>query len=299
MVPIIRANALGTALVLPDGAADALRAVPRDQPLVVLVHGFKYSPQTPGRDPHPFVLGAEGTSVRGRSASWPRRLGLGRGLVVGFGWHGTGTIWAAQARAARAGAALAALVRTACRPVDIVAHSLGARVTLAAMAELPPGAVSRAILISGAELRSRAEAVLAAPGGRASEIVNVCSRENDLFDALYESFVAPHRPFDRAIGAGFGTTVPNWLDLQLDASPVRRGLAQLGFDIPAPDRRVCHWSGYLRSGTWSLYRALIEERLPLAALRRVLPDGLEPRWARFFDGMALRGDLPTAPSAPS
>jgi pimeloyl-ACP methyl ester carboxylesterase len=219
--------------------------------------------------------------------------------VVGFGWHGTGTIWAAQASAARAGSALAALVRTAGRPVDVVAHSLGARVALAAIAELPAGAISRAILISGAELRSRAAAVLATPGGRAGEIVNVCSRENDLFDALYESFVAPHRPFDRAIGAGLGTTVPNWLDLQLDAAEVRRGLGRLGFDIPAPDRRVCHWSGYLRSGTWPLYRALIEDRLPLAALRRVLPDGLEPRWARLFDGFKSRDGLPPASSAPS
>jgi pimeloyl-ACP methyl ester carboxylesterase len=299
MVPVIRVNANGSALTLPDGAGEVLRAVPHDQPIAVLIHGFKYSPRAPGRDPHRSVLGSGETPACGRSASWPRRLGLGRGLVVGFGWHGTGTIWAAQASAARAGSALAALVRTAGRPVDVVAHSLGARVALAAIAELPAGAISRAILISGAELRSRAAAVLATPGGRAGEIVNVCSRENDLFDALYESFVAPHRPFDRAIGAGLGTTVPNWLDLQLDAAEVRRGLGRLGFDIPAPDRRVCHWSGYLRSGTWPLYRALIEDRLPLAALRRVLPDGLEPRWARLFDGFKSRDGLPPASSAPS
>jgi hypothetical protein len=80
---------------------------------------------------------------------------------------------------------------------------------------------------------------------------------------------------------------------------VRAGLARLGFQSPAPERRICHWSGYLRTSTWALYRALIEDRLPLATLRRVLPDGVEPRSSRLFLGQTPRRDLHEPRSAPS
>lgn len=299
MIPIIPVNATGRRLCLGAEAGETVSALPRTLPLVILIHGYKYSPRCARRDPHRLVLSPGRTPTAGRSAPWPHRLGLRQGLLVGFGWDGVGTIWTAQARAADAGRALAGLIAAAGRPVDIVAHSLGARVALSAMQTLPAGAVSRAVLISGAEFRSRAEAVLDTPCGAGAEIINVCSRENDVFDALYEVAVAPHRPFDRAIGAGLGREMPNWLDLQLDADPVRAGLARLGFHIAPPDRRVCHWSGYLRSGTWPLYRALVEDRVPLDALRRVLPEGLEPRWSRLLDGVMRRRDLSEASSAPS
>lgn len=299
MVPVIQVNAEGCEARLSAGAEAALSCLPRDQPLVILIHGYKYSPRLPERDPHRFVLAAGTSASAGRTASWPHRLGLRSGLVAGFGWDGAGSIWQAQAQAAEAGHALAAFVAATGRPVDIVAHSLGARVALSAIRRLPAGAVSRAVLISGAEFRSRARAALTTPAGLSAEIVNVCSRENDLFDALYEGCVAPHRPFDRAIGAGLGQAAPNWLDLQLDSIRVRGGLAGLGFRIPAPERRICHWSGYLRSGTWVLYRALIEDRLPLSALRGALPDDVEPRWSRLFEGLVPRRDLSDARSAPS
>jgi pimeloyl-ACP methyl ester carboxylesterase len=299
MVPVISANAQGPQLGIEPHARMRLVHMPANLPLVVLIHGYKYSPYHPDRNPHSCLLAHSDAPSVGRATSWPRRLAMRHGLIVGFGWDGVGTIWRAQANAAEAGRALAELVRAAGRPVDIVAHSLGARVALSAMAQLPGGAVSRAILISGAEFRSRADSVLETSGGASAEIINVCSRENDVFDALYESFVAPHRPFDRAIGAGLGRPADNWLDLQLDAQPVRDGLGKLGFRIPPPDRRICHWSGYLRTGTWVLYRALIEDRLPLSSLRKVIPGGVDPRWSRLFDGFTLRRGLPQPPSAPS
>ncbi len=278
-------------LLASDDALDRLANVPAHEPVVVPVHGYKYSPQQPARNPHDHLLAGSARIGCPRAVSWPQKLGLRSGCVVGFGWEAGGTIWHAQAGAAHSGAALAQFVASIGRPIDLIAHSLGARVALNAMARLPQN--------SGAEFRSRAHAVRTTPGGASAEIINVCSRENDVFDALYEMFVAPHRPFDRAIGSGLGRMDASWLDLQLNSSAVRAGLAKLAFSVPPPDRRVCHWSGYMRTGTWPLYRALIEDRLPLTTLRRVLPEGVEPRWSRLFEGAAPPPDLPGAPSAPS
>ncbi|MBT8456842.1 MAG: hypothetical protein KJO15_12145, partial [Alphaproteobacteria bacterium] len=53
---------------------------------------------------------------------------------------------------------------------------------------------------------------------------------------------------------------------------------RLGYPIPAPSRRVFHWSGYMRPGLFALYASLIRERLPLSAITCHLPpeDALRP-----------------------
>ena len=66
------------------------------------------------------------------------------------------------------------------------AHSLGARVALTAAGLAAPGAVGRMILLAAAVFRGEAQAVLATAGGQAAEVVNVTSRENDLFDLALE-----------------------------------------------------------------------------------------------------------------
>ena len=68
------------------------------------------------------------------------------------------------------GAVLARIARivAAQRPglrVNVIAHSLGARVALSALPRLRAGAISRLILLSGAEYRGRASAGAGQPGG--------------------------------------------------------------------------------------------------------------------------------------
>jgi len=274
-MPLIRVNAVGDRPV-PDGdLAEAVEALPDGAPIIVLIHGFKYRPEDSRRCPHKQILSLAARQTA-RIVSWPRHLGFGRGqadegLCVAFGWSGTGLLWQAYAEAARAGRALSALIADLQilrpGPVHLVGHSLGARVALSSFEGLPDGTIGRTILLAAADTRAQAEAALGSPAGRSAEIVNVRSRENTLFDLLLRAAIFPHRPGLRALGAGLGRRDPRWVDLAIDCEASRAHLRALGFRIPPPLRRICHWSAYLRPGLFPLYRALLRESLPLAALR--------------------------------
>lgn len=289
------------------GAEGAVRAalaeLPAGAPVVVMVHGKGYRPGAPEACPHRLIFADRATDGRSRYISWPRRLGLagpggGRhpGLAIGLGWDGSGHLWraAAQAEAAAPGlATLVTLIRRARpgQPVDLMGHSLGARVILGALPRLHPGAVGRTVLMAGAEFVHRAEAALDSPAGRTAEVVNVTSRENDPYDWMFEAALAPRRGA-RALGAGLGH-LPNAVDVQIDGRAACRGLARLGFRLAPPERRICHWSVYLRPGVFPFYRALIHRReaLPLAVLRAAMAAAPEPRWTRL--------PLPFASARPS
>ncbi|MEO1238994.1 MAG: alpha/beta hydrolase [Pseudomonadota bacterium] len=289
-MPILRLNAVDDRPVPPGGEAFgpalrcALSASDPDIPALVMIHGYKYTPFDPARCPHGSIFAANGVGKPRRCASWPRAMGFtpertGNGLCIAFGWDAAGTIWQAARSAESASRALSHLVSHLAayrgRPVHVLAHSLGARVALGGLKGADGGAVGRMVLLHGAELRSRALNALDHRAGTTTEIVNVTTRENDLFDMLFRASVAPHRPLDPALSAGLGTRRTNWLDMRIDDPATRAALKDFGFDIPAPVGRVCHWSAYMRAGMFDLHRALLcaREPLPLAMLARVLPDG--------------------------
>jgi pimeloyl-ACP methyl ester carboxylesterase len=211
------------------------------------------------------------------------------------------SIWGAARAADRAAADLAQLVlllRRAApdRPVDLIGHSLGARVILGALPQLPAGAVGRMILMAGAEFVERAVDALSTPAGRSAEVVNIVSRENDVFDWLFETALAPLGGY-RALGGGLGH-LPNAVDVQIDGRAARRGLARLGYRLAEPRLRVCHWSVYLRPGVFPLYRGLLHRRahLSLDRLRDAMAAApAEPRWARL---LAPRATAPLPSSRP-
>ncbi|MGR3490619.1 MAG: alpha/beta hydrolase [Shimia sp.] len=290
-------------VVVRDG-----RAVPRDDcdvreglraqlscagPIVVMIHGYKFHPDVTGHDPlgHIFSLTPKPCF---KAVSWPAALGFdgaraGEGLCIPFTWPARGSIRAVYRAAAVAGEALAGLLRTITeiapgRRVQVIAHSMGARVFLEALRTAPARSVNRAILLSGAEYQARAEAAMDTAAGRSCAIFNVTSRENDLFDCLFEWSIRPPRRWDRALGAGLRVGRPNWLDLQIDHPSTLDALAMFGFEIGAPTARVCHWSTYLRPGIFDLYAALLRqpEALPLATLRKVLPSRPARRWTRMM-----------------
>jgi hypothetical protein len=277
-MPLVRINADGDRPVPEEDLAAATHSLGPGAPVIVLIHGYKYTPGDPRRCPHDHILSLKPRPAA-RAISWPRHLGFGRGanegLCIAFGWNARGTLWQAHAEARRAGRALAhAICRlraTTSAPVHIMAHSLGARVALAAFHDLPPLAIGRAILLAGADTRSAAEAALATAAGSTAEVVNVHSGENTLFDLLFRAAIHPHRPFARTLGAGLGREDPRWLDLAIDAAGTRAHLAAQGFRIAPPARAVCHWSAYLRPGLLPLYRTLLREDLPLSALRPAAP----------------------------
>ena len=306
-MPILRINAIGCIpqLAGPDigksHLSDALKPHLGGAPVLIMLHGYRYSPSRPDSNPHDQILKNGHDHPQRRLQGWPRRMGYGAGtadlgLCIAFGWEAGGSIWRAHREAGRAGLALAALIRQlallGAGPVNIIAHSLGARVALASLPELAPGLIGRMILLTGAELRSTAEAALMCPAGRSAEVLNVISRENDIFDFLYEWLLAPHRWGARALGAGLA--LPHCVTAQIDHPDHLAGLRKLGFAIAPATSRMCHWSSYLRPGLFPLYRAFLDadKRRSLADLRAALPTTLAPRWSRL-----LAPPLPRAPFA--
>jgi len=296
--------------IIHINAGDRLPSTPwldDEGPVIIMVHGFKYAPGHATECPHRHIFALDPERECFKVVSWPRGLGFDgcnpqEGLAIGFGWNARGSLWRAYAEAAHAGAALADLVtairvRAPHRPVHAIAHSFGARVVLAALAHLAPGALGRIILLAGAEFGHHASAALATQAGGTAEIVNVTTRENDLYDALLEWLIPAPARGDRSLGLALGSG-PNVLTLQLDDGDTLDVLRGAGIDIAPPAARICHWSPYTRAGALPFYGRLLREpeRLSLARLRAALPDRAMPRWSRIAPDLRLPLPIGRKPS---
>lgn len=286
---MIAVNAKGVHPVADDPAAlgRSLANLPAEAPVMILLHGYRYSPSRSKSDPHRFIFSLAADL---RTQSWPRRLGFGRslatparGLCVAFGWEAGGSLWRAYAEAGRAGQALAGLIRQIrahhAGPLHLIGHSLGARVALAALPGLGPGDVNRMVLMAGAEFRDVATAALHTAAGRGCEVLNVTSRENDIFDFALERLLSPFALGPRVLGAGLN--LPQVVTVQIDHDDHREALRRLGFPTLSRRRLMCHWSSYTRPGLFPLYRAFLRrpDSLPLSVLRATLPETVSPRWS--------------------
>ena len=293
-MPLLRINAIGCLWTTRDFGSvrleDALESLPPGVPVPILIHGFRYAPGTPGRDPHDLILSASPNALPRGDISWPQQLGVsdidGR-FAISFGWQAGGSFWQARAEAARAGLALAALITriralSPGRRVTVLAHSLGARVAMSALPATSAGDLSRVVMLYPALLRSEIEVALATEAGRTCEMINVTSRENRIFDLIVALLASGG--LRRPTGRGLGDDVPGWVDLPLDCRRTLDHLDRIGFPIAARSRPVCHWSSYLRPGLFPLYRALIAEPT-LLPLDRILPPQLASttRGARHWD----------------
>jgi hypothetical protein len=264
--------------------------LPPEAPVVVMIHGWRYAPGLAQDCPHGSILSLDPPAGDRRAVSWPRHLGLDgwRGLGIALGWNAKCDPWRAHQRAAKTGAALAAVAdlvhRFSGRRLQVIAHSMGARVALAALPLVQPGQIGRIVLLAAAETRSRAAAALATSAGHGVEVVNVTTRENDVFDACFEWGI--HLGLRTSIGQGLGAPHPHWRDLWIDQPGTLVRLAALGHPLSPPDRRVCHWSPYLRPGAIALYRALIDGTLPVRDLPETLP---ARRWSRLLSGRTQPG----------
>ncbi len=306
-MPLIHVNAAPSGPVLHDRQGDLASLLPgllnSEGPVILMVHGFKYAPAHHSECPHRHILSLAPERNSFKVLSWPGGLGFGEGradegLAIGFGWQARGTVWQAYAEAARAGARLAQLVSmirdmAPDRKVHALAHSFGARVILSALPHLPAQSIGRIILLAGAEFAQHAARCLDSPAGRSAEVINVTSRENDLFDFLLECLIAPPARGDRSLGHA-GLLAPNVLNLQMDHSETLAGLRRLGFSIASPMARICHWSPYTRPGIFTFYSSLLRNapELPLPLLRSMLPCTSTPRWSRILSVPDLRPPLP-------
>lgn len=269
----------------------AAKRLPDRAPLVVMVHGYRFSPHSPEHDPHRHILSLAPCDGARHAVSWPASLGFsarGReGLAIAYGWEARGNLRGAYARAADAGAELAGVIDrlavTARRPVALIGHSLGARVALAAMSRAAPGAVGRVVLLAGAEFRSCAENAAASPAGMLAEIINITSRENDPYDFALELLLRAGR--DGTVGLGITRPRDHWIDIQVDQPETLAALRAMGFPVSDPVSRASHWAPYLRHGLFDFYRAALCQpwSLPLPLLARHMPQRQAPRWSRLFE----------------
>lgn len=287
--PPIRVNLTRRGLALDEPAlAAALARLPAGQPVVVMIHGYRFTPGQHRHCPHRHILSINPPPSDRKAISWPRHLGLDgeRGLAIAFGWAARGSVRGAYWRARAAGRALAELASRIARlapgrQIDVIGHSLGARVALAALPHAAPGVFRKLILLAAAETRGPARAAMNSAAGQTVQVINVTTRENDLFDFLLEWLA--RFGLDTAIGQGLGRALPNWLDLQIDQPETLAVLGRLGHALPPPPARICHWSPYLRPGVFGLYRALLDDTLSPAVLRPLLPARRDPRWSRLLN----------------
>jgi len=266
---LVSVNATGTGWESATPLGPALQLLPQGASVTIMIHGFRFSPWDAGNNPHTHILSLSPRRDCWKAVSWPRHLQLdraGAGLGIGFGWHARGSLTRVAARAFDLGTSLADMVRDIKRMrgdlrVFVLAHSLGARVALAALAELPPRHVDRIILLSGAEYRGLALAAMAAPAGRGARVLNVTSGENTLFDAMFRLGVPAPTLGDWPLSAGLRDT-PGWTDLRVDCPQTLAVLRDFGIRTRAPATRVCHWSTYLRPGLFKLYRGVFDTGQP-------------------------------------
>ena len=309
-------------------------------PVVVMVHGFLFDPRhTPGEDrsashnPHTRVYHFDEAPFpderREHHTGWPGRLGFRendggrRGVAIAFGWHSNPGFAGALIRGypshyARAYAyagetswPLAAVIdqlaghhALARRPIDIVAHSLGARVVVRAIAQIARHApallsrLGRVLLLGGAEYVVEGQLMYdrvsraGLPPSMGPTFYNIVSRENDVLDVLAENCGPRTFGYSQVIGRNgleHGGRAERWMDLQIDSGDLQAWLAERGHAISGDDPANVwdHWYYYTFPGNMRFYEAILRDRaaFDFAALRRpgeAIPEGVPRCWDTFM-----------------
>ncbi|RFP87999.1 alpha/beta fold hydrolase [Rhodobacteraceae bacterium 63075] len=276
-MPLLRVNFRGGRLRLGSEAENTLSEMASAPagPIVIMVHGYKFLPGDPRHCPHEHIFSLAETHKCWKATSWPRGLGFGsgqarEGLAIAFGWDARGPLHQVYDNTRMAAKALAELIDQLARAlpahrIHAIGHSLGGRVLLQTLQRVEPGRLSRLILLNPAEYRACAEKALASAGGRQAQTLIVTSGENALFDLIMRYLVWPDRRGDVPVGHGI-EGMAHVKTLRIDCPRTLAHLGQIGFPISGKRRKLCHWSPYLRDGTFDIYRALFRDEIKLNAL---------------------------------
>lgn len=224
----------------------------------IMVHGYRFSPWDDRHNPHLELF-----------PSW--RAWAGRD-AFGFGWYSAGGCLAparawlsgrwnsyrfAWDCAAEAGAVLARLIGDQGPQVQIVAHSLGARVALKALRCLRPRRVDRLLLIAGAEY---SQAALATAIYAQTPTLSLACKHDLVLERLGQ-LCAPDAFLDAVVGfAGLDLDRrPRcWRDLWLDDPLVHGWGTTRGWDLQCDLSRVGdHWH-YQHPGNHGLLQHWVE-----------------------------------------
>jgi len=295
---------------LPKAMIDQIKTLPVGAPIIVLLHGYNYSPYRKLANPHRHILSYHPDPHSWKAISWPRHMGFGRGrqaegLCLAVGWNAMGGLRVAYDRAELTGQSLAKIIDqiheiAPDRSINILAHSLGARVALSVLPALNKGRISRIILLAGAEFCQTAAAALDCPAGRETEVINITSRENDIFDFMFEWHLGRARLRGFSIAVGQKGRLENWVDFQMDNPMQQNKIWQAGYKLADTGGRVCHWSTYLRGGVFPFYNAMLrhQELLHFERLRNIAITRPDYRWSKLVPRINLQNFVGNLASRP-
>jgi len=194
-----------------------LAATPVDAPIVIYVHGHQLWP-------HPDLL------------EQARRQA---GLAITFKWGANARYFGilpdvnslyneAKSAAAPLGWLINQLaVLAPNRKVDLMVHSLGARVGFEALQYLHHRNIGRFVALAAVEFSAITLAALHRPQAHNVAFYNVTSPKILIFHRLMHHFGPRPGPADRLLCRGFAFPRANWIDIQMDQPTVQRPLADL------------------------------------------------------------------------
>ncbi len=278
-------------------------------PVTVLANGFQFDPRKPaGADPtksdnpHAIIFhfrrGDETEEARAHATGWPTWLGFAEddggadGLAVAFGWYSSpdffGTLVEAQrnfytdacALATITAAPFAMLIRRLAarlpgRPIDIVCHSLGSRLTVKAVLlalERDPdiaARLGRIVILGGAEYGAAARKLVGAFDGVATgaEVFNFMGTSDAVLERLGQNFGPGEDGDHKVIGhAGLGLLgpTPHWLDLATGSKALNAWFEKRNLGVflvsDLPNQAADHWGYYAVRGNMKLFSRILRER---------------------------------------
>jgi pimeloyl-ACP methyl ester carboxylesterase len=226
------------------------------------VHGFCFDPASPKNSPAPLFSAWSKMLQRPVEGLAYYSYPIGGGGYIRAVKEGyVGEYHAAFHRAAPAASdELLKRIEEAEDPVDIIAHSLGSRVTLLALNRCASFKVRRVLLLEGAELQPNIPQEL--PQG--TEVLNVCSGDDRVLHDLGSVFngqtIAP------CIGErGLGRKMAGWTDMSLtDPATRAAALKAKGWQLDAAFKGTTahdlggHWRAYEDPSNAPAYRAWFE-----------------------------------------
>ena len=239
----------------------------------VMVHGFNYDPWT--KDNHnPHFVSQAGLGKTSTFGLWRRNLVGDRG-AFGLGWYSVPMGPKNLLRAWRngrwnryrwawdlawvAGGVLSEVLSRQGGSVDVLCHSLGSRVVLAALAQNQNLPIRNLVIMNGAELTRNAIPII-----RANSQVNVTNLivKSDRVLKIFGSLFAPEsgfHPFTLGRYGICGMEIDNWKDIDLDDPDTKAWAWGKGWEVAGdnPESIGDHWYTYNHHGNHGLIRAAL------------------------------------------
>jgi hypothetical protein len=243
---------------------------------LILVHGFGYDPWA-ASDDNPHYLHQSGFGKISTFGLWRRDL-IPERAAIGFGWYSVPFGWRGLWGSIRhrrwnryrwawdlawgAGGVMATMLRRMDGQVDVLCHSLGSRVVLAALAQESGLPVRNILFMNGAEFAKPAR--IEAMTNSHIRFVNLVVKEDDVLSKLDTHFapVSGQGPPIGLDGLG-GATPENWIDIALDDPEVQVWGASHGWHLQGdnPKQYADHWFTYKHKGNRGLIRAALDSEI--------------------------------------